>query len=331
MSEAAKKENLNNKFDAYGTELKSITAEIQKFIWGQDEVITLCLTTILSRGHTVLVGLPGLGKTRLVRTLSQVLGLDTKRIQCTPDLMPADILGSEILREDSKGKREFSFIPGPVFCQLLMADEINRASPRTQSALLESMQEHRVTVAGHTHALPEPFHVIATQNPLEQEGTYPLPEAQRDRFLMQVDVEYPDIDAERKMVLATTVGQEEKPKTLFSPERLLELQNLVEEIPVGEKVLSGALDLTQALRPETTTDEDIKTYVEWAPGPRASQALIRAAKSYALLDGRAAPTVEDVLRLAHPVLKHRMAVSLSARAQDISVDDMISRAVDILG
>jgi MoxR-like ATPase len=331
MSEAAKKEDLNNKFDAYGTELKSITAEIQKFIWGQDEVITLCLTTILSRGHTVLVGLPGLGKTRLVRTLSQVLGLDTKRIQCTPDLMPADILGSEILREDSKGKREFSFISGPVFCQLLMADEINRASPRTQSALLESMQEHRVTVAGHTHALPEPFHVIATQNPLEQEGTYPLPEAQRDRFLMQVDVEYPDIDAERKMVLATTAGQEEKPKTLFSPERLLELQNLVEEIPVGEKVLSAALDLTQALRPKTTTDEDIKTYIEWAPGPRASQALIRAAKSYALLDGRAAPTVEDVLKLAHPVLKHRMAVSLSARAQDISVDDMISRAVDILG
>jgi len=197
------KKDISEKFEAFHDDLRIIDKEIQKFILGQDQVIRLSLTTILSGGHAVLIGLPGLGKTRLVHTLSKVMGLDTKRIQCTPDLMPADILGSEILQQDQDGQRHFRFIEGPVFCQLLMADEINRASPRTQSALLEAMQESRVTIAGHSRDLPKPFHVLATQNPLEQDGTYPLPEAQRDRFLMQIDVGYPDLKQEKAMVLAT--------------------------------------------------------------------------------------------------------------------------------
>lgn len=320
-------ETVSQQFDDYFDDFKIIRKQIQNFIWGQDQVIDLCLTSLLAGGHTVLVGLPGLGKTRLVRVLSQVLGVETKRIQCTPDLMPADILGSEILSEDENGQRHFRFIKGPVFCQLLMADEINRASPRTQSALLEAMQEKQVTLAGHSHDLPHPFHVMATQNPLEQEGTYPLPEAQRDRFLMQIDIGYPNQMDERKMVLATTAGEEETPKCLFSSERLLDLQSLICTMPVGDAVLQAALDLVHHLRPEDSPHQDIRDYIEWAPGPRASQALIQTAKAYAMLQGRTAPSVEDIAFLAIPVLKHRMAVNLSARAQGITVDNLIKQVI----
>lgn len=326
----ALKKDISEQFDAFHDDLRIIDKEIQKFILGQDQVIRLSLTTILSGGHAVLIGLPGLGKTRLVHTLSAVMGLDTKRIQCTPDLMPADILGSEILQQDQDGQRHFRFIEGPVFCQLLMADEINRASPRTQSALLEAMQERRVTIAGHSRDLPQPFHVLATQNPLEQEGTYPLPEAQRDRFLMQIDVGYPDLEQEKSMVLATTAGVESAPKLLFSSEKLLELQHLIREMPVGDAVLQAALKLVRALRPGSESTKDVREYVEWGPGPRASQALIQTAKAYALLDGRTTPAVEDIKTLAIPVLKHRMAISLSARAQAITVDDLILKTVESL-
>ncbi|HYD32573.1 MAG TPA: MoxR family ATPase [Azospirillaceae bacterium] len=298
---------------------------IGRVIFGQQEVIDLSLITLLAGGHVLLIGVPGLAKTRLVETLGTVLGLDERRIQCTPDLMPADILGSEVLEESEEGRRSFRFLPGPVFCQLLMADEINRASPRTQSALLQAMQEHRVSVAGHYHPLPQPFHVLATQNPLEQEGTYPLPEAQLDRFLMQVDVSYPDRDAERRMMIATTGTDAEKPVAVLTPNDLLAAQRLVRRVPVGDSVVEGILDLVRAGRPETSDVPEVRRHVAWGPGPRASQALMLAARARAVLDGRLAPSLDDVLALAGPVLKHRMALNFAARADGITLDDVIDR------
>jgi MoxR-like ATPase len=272
-----------------------------------------------------LIGVPGLAKTRLVETLGTVFTMEERRIQCTPDLMPADILGSEVLEEDEKGQRFFRFIPGPVFCQLLMADEINRASPRTQSALLQAMQERRVSVAGHYHPLPEPFHVLATQNPLEQEGTYPLPEAQLDRFLMQIDVTYPDRDAERQMLFATTGSASEGATGVMTPSELMQAQQIVRRLPVGESVVEGILTLVRGGRPETADQPEVQKHVAWGPGPRASQALMLAARARALLDGRLAPSLDDVLALAKPVLKHRMAVNFAARADGITVDDIVDR------
>lgn len=318
------------KIETLAGDFKQVKKEIQKFLLGQDRVIDLTLTSILAGGHAVLVGLPGLGKTRLVHTVSTVLGLDTRRIQCTPDLMPADILGSEILQDDGKGGRNFKFLKGPVFCQLLMADEINRASPRTQSALLEAMQEKRVTIAGHSHDLPKPFHVLATQNPLEQEGTYPLPEAQRDRFLMQIDITYPDFKDEKTMVIATTSGSEDKIKTLFTADQLIDLQNAVREMPLGDDVLETAIKLVTSLRPGTGAQTPLKDLIEWGPGPRASQTLVQTAKAYALLNGRSAPVVEDIFELAIPVLKHRMELNLHARAEGRKIDDVIQNAVNAL-
>ena len=296
-------------------------------IFGQDLVIERSLVTILSGGHALLIGVPGLAKTLLVETLGTVLGLDAKRIQFTPDLMPSDIIGSEVLEDAPGERRSFRFIKGPIFTQLLMADEINRASPKTQSALLQAMQEHHVTVAGARHDVPAPFHVLATQNPLEQEGTYPLPEAQLDRFLLQIDVSYPDLGAERRMLFATTGTDERRLETILTATELKSIQRLVRQIPVPDKVVDAILKLVRAARPGTGASEETDRLVAWGPGPRASQALMLAVRAKALIDGRLAPSVEDVLALAEPVLKHRMALTFAARAEGQSLDAVISRLV----
>jgi MoxR-like ATPase len=300
-------------------------------IYGQEQVIEHVLVSLLAGGHDLLVGVPGLAKTRLVETLGAVLGLGEARVQFTPDLMPADILGSEVLEQSAEGTRSFRFIPGPVFCQLLMADEINRASPRTQSALLQAMQEGRVTIAGQTHTLPRPFHVIATQNPLEQEGTYPLPEAQLDRFLMEIPVTYPDWDSERQMLLATTGRPEPMPQAVLTPQELLDAQALVRIIPVGDSVVEAILRLVRQGRPETTNLPLISRNVTWGPGPRAAQGLILAARARALADGRFSPSLDDVADLAPTILRHRMALSYAAQADGIGMDEIIDALVGTLG
>jgi MoxR-like ATPase len=309
--------------EALGGTLDQVRSAIGQVIFGQHEVIEETLITLLSGGHVLLIGVPGLAKTKLVETLGVVVGLDDKRIQCTPDLMPADIVGSEVLEEDEQGRRNFRFIPGPVFSQLLMADEINRASPRTQSALLQAMQEQRVSVAGSYHPLPRPFHVLATQNPLEQEGTYPLPEAQLDRFLLQVTVGYPDLAAEREMLIATTGVEETRPAQVMTAEALLEAQMVIRQLPVGEAVLEAILALTRSGRPETSDVPAVTEHVAWAPGPRASQALMLASRARAILHGRLSPSVDDVVALAHPILRHRMALNFAARADGVTVDQVI--------
>ncbi|KZM49604.1 MoxR family ATPase [Labrenzia sp. OB1] len=301
-------------------------ADIARIIFGQETVVEQTLVTILAGGHGLLVGVPGLAKTKLVETLGTVLGLDARRIQFTPDLMPSDILGAEVMEQSSDGGRSFRFIPGPVFSQLLMADEINRASPRTQSALLQAMQEYHVTVAGNPHDLPRPFHVLATQNPLEQEGTYPLPEAQLDRFLMQIDVHYPDLDAERRILLETTGADQAKARTAMTAEELSEYQQLVRRMPVGESVVEAILKLVRSARPEEgAAASDVTNLIAWGPGPRASQALMLTVRARALVDGRLAPSVDDVLALAEPILQHRMALTFAARADGHTVRDVISR------
>ena len=307
-----------------GQRLSEAREHVGHVIFGQSEVVDQTMITLLCGGHALLVGVPGLGKTRLVETLGRVLGLDDRRVQFTPDLMPADILGSEVLEESENGQRHFRFIKGPVFSQLLMADEINRASPRTQSALLQAMQEHRVTVAGQDYDLPHPFHVLATQNPLEHEGTYPLPEAQLDRFLLQVDVGYPAIESERRMMLITTGGDQEPPPVTLSSEELANAQKLVRRIPVGESVVEAILQIVRAGRPETSDIPEVVAHVAWGPGPRASQALMLACRARALLDGRLAPSVDDVIYLSGPIMRHRMALNFAARAEGVTIDDIIS-------
>ena len=316
---------LTAEVERLGEKLSKVRTTIGRMIFGQQDVVDQTLITLLAGGHVLLIGVPGLAKTRLVETLGTVLGLEDRRIQCTPDLMPADILGSEILEEGENGRRAFRFVPGPVFCQLLMADEINRASPRTQSALLQAMQEHRVSVAGHYHDLPKPFHVLATQNPLEQEGTYPLPEAQLDRFLMQIDVGYPDEEAERRMLIATTGAHQDSVSAVLTPEDLQAAQTLVRRVPVGESVVNAILNLVRNGRPDSTDMPEVEHHVAWGPGPRASQALMLASRARALLEGRLAPSVDDVLALAEPVLKHRMALNFSARADGVTIEDVIRR------
>ena len=299
-------------------------------IFGQEKVIEQALITVLCGGHALLVGVPGLAKTKLVDTMGIVLGLDARRIQFTPDLMPSDILGTEVLEETPGGKRNFRFIPGPIFAQLLMADEINRASPRTQSALLQAMQEQHVTVAGARHDVPKPFHVLATQNPLEQEGTYPLPEAQLDRFLMEIDVDYPDIEAERRILFDTTGAEETKPKPAMSADDLIAAQRLVRRLPVGEFVVEAILALVRSARPGPEAG-DIGKLIAWGPSPRASQALMLAVRARALLDGRYAPSVDDVMALAEPVLKHRMALTFAARADGETIEGVVGRLKSRIG
>jgi len=322
---AADAHHLAEDIEALGHKLQAVRESVGHVIFGQQHVVDQTLITLLCGGHALLIGVPGLAKTRLVETLGTVFDLDDRRVQCTPDLMPADILGSEVLEEDAEGRRSFRFIPGPVFSQLLMADEINRASPRTQSALLQAMQERTITVAGHAHDLPRPFHVLATQNPLEQEGTYPLPEAQLDRFLLQVDVGYPDIDAERQMLLATTGPEEARAGKVMGSEELMAAQRLVRRIPVGESVVEAILELVRNGRPETSSLSEVPEQVAWGPGPRASQALMLTVRARALMDGRYAPSVDDVLALAHPVLRHRMALTFAARAEGATLDGIIDR------
>ncbi len=303
--------------------LKEARAEVAKTIFGQDKVVDRVFITLLAGGHVLLIGVPGLAKTLMVDTVARVLGLSSNRVQCTPDLMPADILGSEVLEQDEKGSRYFRFIVGPIFTQFLMADEINRASPRTQSALLQAMQEGHVTVGGKNHDLPRPFHVLATQNPIEQEGTYPLPEAQLDRFLMQIDVDYPDETAEREIVLATTGNRDNKPATILSGGDLAAMQTLVRDMPVGESVVDAILQLVRRARPGPDAAKIVNDYVYWPPGPRASQALMLAGRAKALLESRTTPSVDDIIDLAEPVLKHRMALNYKARADGINLKDIL--------
>ncbi|MFN3076857.1 MAG: AAA family ATPase [Alphaproteobacteria bacterium] len=316
--------------EALGEHMARVREGIGQVVFGQERVVTETLTTVLAGGHALLIGVPGLAKTRLVQTLGVVLGLEDKRLQFTPDLMPADILGSEVLEEGANGSRSFRFLPGPVFCQLLMADEINRASPRTQSALLQAMQEHRVSIAGQYHDLPRPFHVLATQNPLEQEGTYPLPEAQLDRFLMQIDVSYPSLEAERRMLIATTGVAEASPDPVLTAEALRNAQRLVRRMPVGESVVEAILSLVRSGRPESSTLERVRRHVAWGPGPRAAQSLMLSIRARAALEGRLSPSVDDVLALAQPVLRHRMALSFVARAEGLTVAEVIEQLCDPL-
>ena len=325
MSDAA---DLVVEIEAVEAKLAEAKQSITRRFIGQEQVVDLTLSALLCGGHALLIGLPGLGKTRLVDTLSTVMGLNGNRIQFTPDLMPADILGSEVLDTDSDGKRSFRFVPGPIFCQLLMADEINRASPRTQSALLQAMQERHVTVAGADRPLEPPFHVLATQNPIEQEGTYPLPEAQLDRFLVQIDVHYPDRATERDILMATTGLEEEDAHEVFTAAELIRAQALLRQMPVGDSVVEAILDLVRAFRPEDdTADARVRETVAWGPGPRAAQALMLTVRARAMLQGRLAPSVEDVAAMALPVLSHRMALNFAARARGDSLADLIATTV----
>jgi MoxR-like ATPase len=317
-------EDMMPEIEATGDRLVRAREMIARRIIGQEQVVEETLIAILCGGHGLLVGAPGLAKTRLVETLGTVLGLVAHRVQFTPDLMPADILGAEVLETGPDGSRAFRFIDGPIFCQLLMADEINRASPRTQSALLQAMQEHHVTVSGNRHDVPRPFHVLATQNPIEQEGTYPLPEAQLDRFLMQIDVDYPDRDAERKIVFDTTGAEESKPKPTMTADELMTAQRLVRRLPVGESVVNAILTLVRSARPGPETGEIGKS-ISWGPSPRASQALMLVARARALIDGRLSPSIDDVVAMAEPILKHRMAVTFAARADGESVEAVIGK------
>jgi len=325
MSQA---EDLVTVLEDLGAKLAAARAEIGGRFIGQEAVVDLVMAALLSGGHALLVGLPGLGKTLLVDTLGTVMGLRTNRIQFTPDLMPADILGSEVLETAADGTRAFRFLEGPVFCELLMADEINRASPRTQSALLQAMQEREVTIAGQHRPLGPPFHVLATQNPIEQEGTYPLPEAQLDRFLVQVDVTYPTRAAERDILMATTGAHHAQSAAVLSAADLMAAQALIRRMPVGDLVVEAILDMVRACRPSEDEGHALLGTLAWGPGPRAAQSLMLMVRARALLQGRLAPTIADVRALAQPVLGHRMALTFAARARGDSLAEVIATVCD---
>lgn len=307
--------------------IAKVRASVASAIIGQEKVVDLALATVLAGGHGLLVGAPGLAKTKLVEALGVALNLQSGRVQFTPDLMPSDIIGAELLESDETGRRSFRFQKGPIFTGLLMADEINRASPRTQSALLQAMQEGHVTVSGQTYALPAPFHVLATQNPIEQEGTYPLPEAQLDRFLLQIDVPFPDRETERKILIATTGNETLDATPALESGDLAEIQAFVRDMPIGERILEAALDLVRNARPESTTRQDVRDQVAWGPGPRAGQALIKAAKARALLRGRVTPSLDDLTQVARPALAHRMALNWRARADGSETSTLIDKLV----
>ncbi|HCP12859.1 MAG TPA: AAA family ATPase [Planctomycetaceae bacterium] len=303
-----------------------IDSELSRVIIGQKQVVQQLLISLLSGGNCLLTGAPGLAKTLLVKTIAQLFDLQFNRIQFTPDLMPADITGTEVLEEDSSGARTMRFIPGPIFANVLLADEINRTPPKTQAALLEAMQEHKVTVGGTTYTLEEPFFVLATQNPIEQEGTYPLPEAQRDRFLFNVIVDYPTRDEEARIIDRTTSTQSATPAPVVSGPEIIACQDTVRLVPLPAHVRNFVLDLVRSARPKDPASAAwVREQIDWGPGPRASQQLVLAAKARALLKGRYHVTLEDVETLALPVLRHRIVPTFSAEAEGVSVDDLIRR------
>ena len=311
--------------DVQGT-YQTLAKELKHRIIGQDEIVRDLFVALLVQGHVLMIGVPGLAKTLIVRSLAEILDLSFQRIQFTPDLMPSDITGTEILDETAEGKREFRFVPGPVFANLLLADEINRTPPKTQAALLEAMQERRVTVAGSTYQLPSPFFVLATQNPIEQEGTYPLPEAQMDRFMFNLRVDYPTRADEIQILLETTRDDVKTVNKVLTGENLLALQHCVRQIPVPASVAEYAVDLVQATRPASATSPDfIKKYVQWGAGPRASQYLALAGKALAVLDGRFNVAKEDITASAKLVLRHRMITNYRAEADQITVDGLIEK------
>ncbi len=306
-----------------------IKSEIAKVIVGQDKVIEQLLIALLSAGHCLLVGVPGLAKTLLISTLANVLDLKFNRIQFTPDLMPSDITGTEIIEEDrSSGKRAFKFVKGPVFANVILADEINRTPPKTQAALLQAMQEHEVTAAGETYTLEEPFFVLATQNPIEQEGTYPLPEAQLDRFMFNIFVDYPSEAEEQQIVKSTTVIPEHKLDKLLTGNNIIDFQRLVRRVPVSDHLIGYAVELARATRPENGSLDFIKNWVSWGAGPRASQYMILAAKTRAILDGRPTPGPEDVRFAALPVLRHRIVTSFNAEAEGIDTRAIVNKLLE---
>jgi MoxR-like ATPase len=309
-------------FEALTAQIGAAQTALRHCVRGQEAVIEQLLVTLLSGGHGLIVGVPGIAKTTLVQALGQVCGLEMQRIQFTPDLMPVDILGSEILRTDIHGDRRFAFMPGPVFAQLVMADEINRASPRTQAALLEAMQEAQVTVAGETRKLPSPFHVFATQNPIEQDGTYPLPEAQLDRFLMQIDMGFPSAEVEAEVVMMTTGNTQIVPQKSLTADSLQAMQKLVRAMPLPEQLLRTTIDLVRAARPDAAPD-----HVQWGPGPRASQALALAMRARAFLHHRSAPILDDVLHVAPAILRHRLQLTYKARSDGNTNDRFIAKLI----
>jgi MoxR-like ATPase len=312
--------------DTLASARAALNEQIARRIVGQREIVDNLVATILAGGHALLVGVPGLAKTLLVQTVAQALDLQFSRVQFTPDLMPSDITGTELLEEDhATGRRFFKFVHGPVFGNVVLADEINRAPPKTQAALLQAMQEHAVTAAGHTHRLPEPFFVLATQNPIEQEGTYPLPEAQLDRFMMQLTVGYPTREEEEKIVAATTGDLEIEIKPMLNADQLLALQHLVRRLPAPPSVVSYAVKLARSTRPGSEESTPmVKKYVSWGAGPRASQYLILGAKARAAMDGRAVPDLEDVNAMAVPVLSHRVVVNFQAEAEGMSPERLVT-------
>ena len=323
LSNKEKNENFENSLTIFQKKIANVNSEINQLVFGQEPVIEQILVSLLCGGHALIIGLPGLAKTRIVNFLGIILGLETKRIQFTPDLMPGDIIGTEILDEQNKTNNYFKFIKGPVFCQLLLADEINRASPRTQSALLQAMQEKKVTIAGKDYFLPKPFHVLATQNPIDQEGTYPLPEAQLDRFLMNIKINYPNLEAERKILLLSSKEDSIKPKNVLSSEEVLDFQRLIREIPVGESVVKYILKFINETRPETSNIKSVKDNILWGPSPRASIALLAASKAKALLENRYSPSKLDVKSLIRPVLSHRINLNISARADNVNLEEIL--------
>ena len=317
---------------------RALRREIARVIVGQDRVVEELLLAVFARGHCILEGVPGLAKTLLVRTLAQSLRLKFNRIQFTPDLMPADITGTEVIHEDkSTGSRTFRFLQGPIFANVVLADEINRTPPKTQAALLEAMQERQVTVGGHKHSLPDPFFVLATQNPIEQEGTYPLPEAQQDRFMFKIYVKYPSWQEEHTIIRQTTEESEAKVEPVFGAEEIQELQHVVRRVPVSDAVISYAMKLARQTRPEGNSEgaatevppDFVKEYVAWGAGPRACQFLVLGAKARALLSGRHSVAVEDVMAVAHPVLRHRILTNFHAEARGFGPDRIIDRLLEI--
>ena len=320
-------EEVKKDFTIANKKLSSVKNEINNLVFGQNLVIDQILISILAEGHALIIGLPGLAKTRIVSFLSIILGFATKRVQFTPDLMPSDILGSEIFEENAKSGKDFKFIEGPIFSQLLLADEINRASPRTQSALLQAMQEKKVTITGNTYDLPKPFHVLATQNPIDQEGTYPLPEAQLDRFLMNIRISYPDQSAERKILNLSNEKTDASPKNVLSSNELLEIQNFVKDIPVGESVVQYILNIIKQSRPETSEVKSVKENILWGPSPRASLALMTTCRAKAFLENRYSPSVFDVQSLVKPILSHRLKLNISAKSENVNIEEILDDVI----